>query len=521
MRIAAARKRQWRRAAAKVIQAFRSRRSQASRRAIEKGGARARAATLRQAPEAQALRDASSAACRASSSSSRTTCGQKASASSSCSKGATRPARAAPSPAFLEHMNPRHARAVALTKPSDVERGQWYFQRYIAHLPTAGDIVLFDRSWYNRAGVERVMGFCSQDEVANFLRDAPDFEELLVRDGVQALQVLSDAGTRDAARALPRAAATIPSSAGSSRPSTWRPSPSGTTTRARKPRCSVSRTPPRARGRWCAPTTSAAPALEADPRGAERARLRTARIAKLVGKPDPLIVELRAPTSSRRLTVLASRLARIAWLTRRCDASCRNRGQAASFARRRGRVQAGTSRSVGGVLPVQSDVATGRGACHEAYVRLRHAGSKPAARRALPVSPSPPRSFSSCGPAPGRVRQASPEPLYLLGIPVDFILFALTLLGVALFHHYTLQVALAGLAAIVGLQARASPASSSVRASAASRCHMQHEWVILANLFLLLMGFALLSRHFEKSRLPDVMPAYPARRLEGRLRCCW
>ena len=86
---------------------------------------------------------------------------------------------------FLEHMNTRHARAVALNKPSDVERGQWYFQRYIAHLPTAGDIVFFDRSWYNRAGVERVMGFCSADEVANFLRDVPDFEELLVRDGVK------------------------------------------------------------------------------------------------------------------------------------------------------------------------------------------------------------------------------------------------------------------------------------------------------------------------------------------------
>jgi polyphosphate kinase len=86
---------------------------------------------------------------------------------------------------FLEHMNTRHARSVALNKPSEIERGQWYFQRYIAHLPTAGDIVLFDRSWYNRAGVERVMGFSSQDEVANFLRDAPDFEELLVRGGIR------------------------------------------------------------------------------------------------------------------------------------------------------------------------------------------------------------------------------------------------------------------------------------------------------------------------------------------------
>ena len=86
---------------------------------------------------------------------------------------------------FLEHMNTRHARPVALNKPADVELGQWYFQRYIAHLPTAGDIVFFDRSWYNRAGVERVMGFCSKDEVANFLRDVPDLEELLVRDGVK------------------------------------------------------------------------------------------------------------------------------------------------------------------------------------------------------------------------------------------------------------------------------------------------------------------------------------------------
>jgi polyphosphate kinase 2 len=86
---------------------------------------------------------------------------------------------------FLEHMNTRHARSVALNKPGDVERGQWYFQRYIEQFPTAGEIVFFDRSWYNRAGVERVMGFCSEDEVANFLRDAPDFEELVVRDGVK------------------------------------------------------------------------------------------------------------------------------------------------------------------------------------------------------------------------------------------------------------------------------------------------------------------------------------------------
>ena len=86
---------------------------------------------------------------------------------------------------FLERLNPRHARSVALSKPTEVERGQWYFQRYVCHLPTAGDIVLFDRSWYNRAGVERVMGFCTPAQTETFLRDAPDFEALLVRDGMR------------------------------------------------------------------------------------------------------------------------------------------------------------------------------------------------------------------------------------------------------------------------------------------------------------------------------------------------
>ncbi|WP_460429876.1 polyphosphate kinase 2 [Aquaspirillum soli] len=81
---------------------------------------------------------------------------------------------------FMEHLNPRAARVVALEKPSDVERGQWYFQRYIQHLPTAGEIVMFDRSWYNRAGVERVMGFCSPQEYLEFLRQVPELERMLV-----------------------------------------------------------------------------------------------------------------------------------------------------------------------------------------------------------------------------------------------------------------------------------------------------------------------------------------------------
>lgn len=89
---------------------------------------------------------------------------------------------------FMEHLNPRGAHVVALEKPSEVERGQWYFQRYIQHLPTAGEIVLFDRSWYNRAGVERVMGFCTPDEYAEFMRQTPEFERNLVRSGVHLIK---------------------------------------------------------------------------------------------------------------------------------------------------------------------------------------------------------------------------------------------------------------------------------------------------------------------------------------------
>ncbi len=81
-------------------------------------------------------------------------------------------------------LNPRQCRTVALAKPSDRERTQWYFQRYVPHLPAAGEIVLFDRSWYNRAGVERVMGYCSEDETRAFLKQAPVFERLLVDDGL-------------------------------------------------------------------------------------------------------------------------------------------------------------------------------------------------------------------------------------------------------------------------------------------------------------------------------------------------
>ncbi|MGZ3420792.1 MAG: polyphosphate kinase 2 [Polyangiales bacterium] len=85
---------------------------------------------------------------------------------------------------FTEHLNPRSARVVALGKPTETERGQWYFQRYVERLPTSGEIVLFDRSWYNRAGVERVMGFCSDAEYQLFMRQAPLFEGMLIESGM-------------------------------------------------------------------------------------------------------------------------------------------------------------------------------------------------------------------------------------------------------------------------------------------------------------------------------------------------
>jgi polyphosphate kinase 2 len=89
---------------------------------------------------------------------------------------------------FMEHLNPRGAHVVALEKPSETERGQWYFQRYVQHLPTNGEIALFDRSWYNRAGVERVMGFCTDAEYEEFMRQTPEFERTLVRSGVHLIK---------------------------------------------------------------------------------------------------------------------------------------------------------------------------------------------------------------------------------------------------------------------------------------------------------------------------------------------
>jgi polyphosphate kinase 2 len=97
---------------------------------------------------------------------------------------------------FTEHLNPRHAHVVALAKPTETEAGEWYFQRYIRRLPTRGDIALFDRSWYNRAGVERVMGFCTPEQTEFFLQEVPTFERMLVDDGVTLIKIWLNIGRK-------------------------------------------------------------------------------------------------------------------------------------------------------------------------------------------------------------------------------------------------------------------------------------------------------------------------------------
>jgi polyphosphate kinase 2 len=98
---------------------------------------------------------------------------------------------------FMEHLNPRGASVVALATPSARERGQWFFQRYVAHLPSKGEIVLFDRSWYNRAVVERVMGFCTDEEYEEFMREVPEFEQMLTRSGIRLVKLWFSVSRRE------------------------------------------------------------------------------------------------------------------------------------------------------------------------------------------------------------------------------------------------------------------------------------------------------------------------------------
>lgn len=103
---------------------------------------------------------------------------------------------------ITEHLNPRGARVVALDKPSDTEKTQWYFQRYVHHLPSAGEIVFFDRSWYNRAGVEPVMGFCTQEEHKEFLHEVPEFERMLINSGTVLFKFYFSVSKKEQARRL-------------------------------------------------------------------------------------------------------------------------------------------------------------------------------------------------------------------------------------------------------------------------------------------------------------------------------
>lgn len=101
---------------------------------------------------------------------------------------------------IMEHLNPRGARVVALDKPSEIEKGQWYFQRYLENMPTAGEMVLFDRSWYNRSGVERVMGFCTPAQYTQFMHQAPDVERMLVADGIHLMKFWFSVGRKEQLR---------------------------------------------------------------------------------------------------------------------------------------------------------------------------------------------------------------------------------------------------------------------------------------------------------------------------------
>lgn len=105
---------------------------------------------------------------------------------------------------FMEHLNPRGARVVALDKPTDSERTQWYFQRYVGHLPSGGEMVLMDRSWYNRAGVERVMGYCSSAEYEEFIQTAPEFERMLVGSGIRLVKLWFSVGEAEQRRRFTR-----------------------------------------------------------------------------------------------------------------------------------------------------------------------------------------------------------------------------------------------------------------------------------------------------------------------------
>ena len=163
---------------------------------------------------------------------------------------------------ITESLNPRICRVVALAAPTERERTQWYFQRYVAHLPAAGEMVLFDRSWYNRAGVERVMGFCTEEEYQEFLRACPEFERMLLRSGITLVKYWFSVSDAEQERRFQRRI--------QDPTRRWKLSPMDLKSRElwveySRPRttCSTTPTPSSPPGGWWWPTTSAGPASTA------------------------------------------------------------------------------------------------------------------------------------------------------------------------------------------------------------------------------------------------------------------
>jgi polyphosphate kinase 2 len=159
---------------------------------------------------------------------------------------------------ITQRLNPRVCRVAALPAPNDRERTQWYFQRYVSHLPAAGEIVLFDRSWYNRAGVEKVMGFCNDDQYEEFFRTVPEFERMLARSGIQLIKYWFSISDQNRTCAF-SAAFTTRSSNGSSAPWTWSPVGAGRPTPRPRKSCWNAPTSTKRHGGWCKPMTRRKP----------------------------------------------------------------------------------------------------------------------------------------------------------------------------------------------------------------------------------------------------------------------
>ena len=158
---------------------------------------------------------------------------------------------------ITQYLNPRVARIVALPRPTERERGQWYFQRYVEQLPALGELVLFDRSWYNRAGVEHVLGFCAPEEYRRFLHQCPIFERLLVEDGILLLKYWFSVSDEEQERRF-QSRIDDPCVAGSSPRWTSSHVLAGSTSRGQRTRCSFTRTSPKRPGTWSKAMTNAA-----------------------------------------------------------------------------------------------------------------------------------------------------------------------------------------------------------------------------------------------------------------------